>query len=213
MRSFLAGLLFLASLTPVQAAVCDYRLSVLFGSKSGTLARVAPVAGEAALAVGALYFFPQGAAGDLLMGAGASGAKTAGTVAIIANSGLSATLMSVLTAPLTLTIAGVSTLAMGATEAGCYFADERITEEAEVLAILRHTAAQSDEDVFKLFEVSPEQALQDGTASRVRIPDANGHPQFYPVSKLYIVNGALMHRDFGRNTNLGSIVMAVVPVE
>lgn len=215
MRSFLAGLLLLATLSPAQAAVCDYRLSSLFGSKAGAVAAglpLAPAAGHATMAIGGLYFFPHATAG-MMLGSTAAGASAAGTVGIIANSGIAASVLGVLTAPLTLAIAGLSGLLVGVSEAGCYFVDERITDEAEVLAILRNVASQSDEEVFKLFDVSPDQALQDGTKSRIRVPDAEGNPHFYFVSNLYIVNGALMHRDYGPNTNLGSIVMAVVQLE
>lgn len=119
-------------------------------------------------------------------------------------------MLAVLTAPITILVAAGTTVAVGGLEAGCYFVDERITDEEEVLAILRKVALTANEDYFKLFDVSDEEASETGTVSRVRIPDNDGKYQFYEVVKLYIVNGELLHRDWFFNTSLGDIGAALI---
>ena len=145
-----------------------------------------------------------------MLGSTLAGASGAGTMGIIGGSGFAASVLAVLTAPITLLIAGGTAVTVGGLEAGCYFVDERITDEKEVLAILRQVALTANEDYFKLFDVSDEEAAETGTVSRVRIPDADGKYQFYEVSNLYIVNGELLHRDWFLNTSLGNIAAALV---
>ena len=79
-----------------------------------------------------------------------------------------------------------------------------------MLAILRQVALTANEDYFKLFDVSEEEAAETGTVSRIRVPDEDGRFQFYEVSNLYIVNGELLHRDWFLNTSLGNIAAALV---
>jgi len=145
-----------------------------------------------------------------MLGSTLAGASGAGTMGIIGGSGFAAGVLAVLTAPITLLIAGGSAVTVGGLEAGCYFVDERITDEPEVLAILRKVALTTNEDYFKLFEVSNEEGAETGTVSRVRIPDEDGEYQFYDVANLYIVNGELKHRDWFLNTSLGNIAAAMV---
>jgi len=108
-----------------------------------------------------------------------------------------------------LVVAAGTTVAVGGLEAGCYFVDERITEEDKVLAILRQIALTANEDYFKLFDVSEKESAETGTVSRVRVPDEDGEFQFYVVANLYIVNGELLHRDWFLNTSLGNIAAAL----
>jgi hypothetical protein len=162
------------------------------------------------MAVGGLYFFPHATSGALMLGSTLAGASGAGTVGIIGGSGFAASVLAVLTAPITLVIAGTTAVAVGGLEAGCYFVDERITEEEQVLAILRQVAVTANEDHFKLFEVSEEEAAQTGTVSRIRVRDKDGGFQFYEVSNLYIVNGELLHRDWFFDTRLGNIAAAIL---
>lgn len=145
-----------------------------------------------------------------MLGSTLAGASGAGTVGIIGGSGFAASVLAVLTAPITLLVAGGTAVTVGGLEAGCYFVDERITEEEQVLAILRQVALTANEDYFKLFDVSVEEAAETGTVSRVRVPDQDGKYQFYDVSNLYIVNGELLHRDWFLNTSLGNIAAALV---
>lgn len=196
------------------AGVCDYRLSRLASPEVATATTIGTATtatvGPAAMAVGGLYFFPHATSGTLMLGSTLAGASGAGTVGIIGGSGFAASVLAVLTAPITLLIAGGTAVTVGGLEAGCYFVDERITEEEQVLAILRQVAITANEDYFKLFDVSVEEAAATGTVSRVRVPDEDGRYQFYDVSNLYIVNGELLHRDWFLNTSLGNIAAALV---
>lgn len=166
--------------------------------------------GPASMALGGLYFFPHATSGTLMLGSTLAGASGAGTIGVIGGSGFAASVLSVLVAPITLVVAGGTAVTVGGLEAGCFFTDERVTEESEVLSILRKVALTANEDYFKLFDVSDQEAAEIGTVSRVRIPDDEGKFQFYEVSKLYIVNGELLHRDWFINTSLGNIAAALV---
>ncbi|MCI2399367.1 hypothetical protein [Aliiroseovarius subalbicans] len=145
-----------------------------------------------------------------MLGSTIAGASGAGTIGIIGGSGFAASVLAALTAPITLLVAGGTAVTVGGLEAGCYFVDERTTEEQEVLVILRQVALSANEIYFKLFDVSDEEAAEMGTVSRVRIPDEDGVYQFYEVANLYIVNGELMHRDRFLNTSLGNIAVVLL---
>lgn len=196
------------------SGVCDYRLSQLISPEAATAVVTASSAGatvgHATMALGGLYFFPHATTGTLMLGSTLAGASGAGTVGIIGGSGFAASVLAVLTAPITLAVAAGTTVTVGALEAGCYFVDERITKEEEVRAILAQVALTANEDYFKFFEVSDEEAAETGTVSRVRVPDDNGKFQFYELENLYIVNGKLMHRDWFFDTSLGNIAAALI---
>lgn len=152
-------------------------------------------AGHATMYIGSLYFIPNATSGALMLGSTAAGASAAGTVGIIGGSSFAASVLAVLTAPITLIAAAGTVISVGGLEAGCYFVDERITGKEDVLAILRQIALSANEEHFKLFDVTAEESAEMGTVSRVRIPDKEGKHQFYDLENLYIVNGELMHRD------------------
>jgi len=200
--------------TSTFSGVCDYRLSQLVspGAAAATVTAGSAGAsiGPAAMTVGGLYFFPHAASGSLMLGSTLAGASGAGTIGIIGGSGFAAGALAILTAPITLLVAAGTAVTVGGVEASCYFSDERITSEEEVLAILRQTALTSNEEYFKLFDVSDEETAETGAVSRVRIPDDDGTYRFYEVEKLYIVNGELMHRDWFLNTSLGNIAAALI---
>lgn len=210
----LSALLSLVWSTSAFSGVCDYRLSELVSPKASTTVIAAGAAtasaGPAAMAVGGLYFFPHAASGSLMLGSTLAGASGAGTVGIIGGSGFAASVLAVLTAPITLVLAAGTAVTVGGVEAGCYFVDERITEEDAVLEILRQAALTSNEENFKLFDVSDAETRQTGVVRRVRIPDADGVFQFYEVENLYIVNGELRHRDWFIDTRLGNIAAALI---
>ena len=123
------------------------------------------------MALGGLYFFPHATSATLMLGSTLAGASGAGTIGIIGGSGFGAGVLAMLTAPITLLVAAGTAVTVGGLEAGCYFIDERITEEEKVHAILRQVALTANEDFFKLFDVSKEEAGETGAVSRVRIPD------------------------------------------
>ncbi|MDP5308600.1 hypothetical protein [Paracoccus spongiarum] len=145
-----------------------------------------------------------------MLGSTLAGASGAGTVGIIGGSGFAASVLAFLTAPITLVVAGGTAVTVGGLEVGCYFVDERITDEEDVLAILRQVSLTANEDYFKLFDVSAQEAAETGAISRVRVPDEDGDYQFYEVENLYIVNGELLNRDWFFNTSLGNIGAALV---
>lgn len=210
----LSAVLSLVWVTSASSGVCDYRLSQLVSPTAATAVVTAGGAGAsvgpATMALGGLYFFPHAASGSVMLGSTLAGASGAGTVGIIGGSGFAAGVLAILTAPITLLVAAGTAVTVGGVEAGCYFVDERITEEEEVFAILRQAALTSNEDYLKLFDVSDEEAAETGAVSRVRIPDEDGVYQFYEVESLYIVNGELLHRDWFFNTSLGNIAAALV---
>ncbi|NDW46704.1 hypothetical protein [Ruegeria sp. PrR005] len=194
--------------------VCDYRLSELGNSAAATGAVVVGGAGStvgpATMALGGLYFFPHATSGTVMLGSTLAGASGAGTIGIIGGSGFAASVLALLTAPVTLAVGAVTAVSVGGLEAGCYFVDERITDEGEVLAVLRQVSQTANEKYFKLFDVDKKEAAESGTVSRVRVLNEEGNYDFYNVANLYIVNGELLHRDWGLNTSLGNIAAALV---
>ncbi len=166
-------------------------------------------AAQSAWVLGGLYFIPHATSGTLMLGSTLAGTSAAGTMGIIGGSGFAASVLAIVTAPLTLIAAAGTTVAVGGLEVGCYFVDERINDYDQVLKVLVVVSQTADEKLFKLFNVSEQEAAETGTESRVRIPEADGTFGFYYVRNLYIVNGVLMHRDWGPNTNLGYIGAAV----
>lgn len=196
------------------AGVCDYRLSQLVSPSAATAtvagAGAGAAVGPATMALGGLYFFPH-AGGTLMLGSTLAGASGAGTIGIIGGSGFAASVLSVLTGPLMLIIGAGTAVTVGAFEAGCYFVDERITDEEAVMTILRQVAVTANEDHFKLFDVSAEEAAETGSVSRVRVPIEEGGYQFFEVKNLYIVNAQLRHRDSRFSySSLGNIAAALV---
>ena len=216
MRNFLgvSAALLISAATSAHSAICDWRLSQLVNPETATAVIAGSsggaVAGPAAMALGGLYFFPHATSGTLMLGSTLAGASGAGTVGIIGGSGFAASVLAVLTAPITLILAAGTTITVGGLEAGCYFADERITEEEKVMEILRLVSVTANEEIFKLFEVSREEAAETGTHSRIRLSDGQGGYRFFAIEDLYIVNGELLHRDRFLNTRLGNIAVAVI---
>jgi hypothetical protein len=198
----------------VLAGVCDYRLSQMVNPAAATtvvaVGGAGATIGPGAMALGSLYFFPHAASGTVMLGSTLAGASGAGTIGIIGGSGFAAGVLAVLTAPVTVVIAAGTAITVGGVEAGCYFVDERITEEEKVHAILRQVSLTANEEYFKFFDVSDEEAAEVGTASRVRIPDEEGEYKFYEVQNLYIVNNELLHKDWFLNTSLGNIAATMV---
>ena len=210
----LSAVLSLIWATSSFSGVCDYRLSELANPKVTTVVvaggGAGATAGPATMALGGLYFFPHATSGSLMLGSTLAGGSGAGTVGIIGGSGFAASVLAFLTAPITLFLAAGTAVTVGGLEAGCYFVDERITEEREVVAILRKVALTANKNYFKLYDSTGNEAAEKGTVSQLRVPDANGQYQFYDVKNLYIVNGELMHRDWLLNTSLGNIAAALV---
>lgn len=210
----LGAALSLAWATSSFSGVCDYRLSQLHGPKTATVVvaggGAAATVGPTAMAVGGLYFFPH-AGGTLMLGSTLAGASGAGTIGIIGSSGFAASVLAVLTAPVTLIVGAGTTVTVGALEAGCYFIDERITEEEEVVAVLWQVSLTANEDYLKLLEENYREADESSAVSRIRVPAKGGGYEFFEVKNLNIVNGELRHQNGPFSyTSLGNIAAAVI---
>ncbi|WP_394207991.1 hypothetical protein [Paracoccus litorisediminis] len=109
--------------------------------------------------------------------------------------------VAVLTAPATIAAAGATAMVVGGLEGVCYFSDDRITDYAEVDAIMRDIAKTAPRHLFQHL------GNIDGEGTKILIKKADAASSFdtYRVKDLYIVNGVLMHRKRGWNTEIGLI--------
>ena len=190
-------LLALSIATQATAAVCDWRPSHLFGAGGagfvvGSSAAIGTTG--AALQAAGYYTLIHAGSGLTMMGSTAAGASAAGTVGIIAGTGgaLSAVAAFIM-APATITAAAVGSVGIGVLEATCYFNDERITDVIEVRKEMFLVQEHADPKFFKVFE------------DYILIGPGDGEMKRYDMDKLYIVNGILMHRDWFKNTKIGSL--------
>ena len=140
--------------SPALAGICEYRLSELIGSDATTVigGSGAAVAGASVAAKAAgVYVLVHSTSGATMLGSTLAGSSAAGTVGIIGGSaGVLGTIGAIVTAPVTLVAAGVTAVGVGVLEGGCYFADERITDYQEVLAILQAAEPNVDPSLFKI---------------------------------------------------------------
>ncbi|NGM45400.1 hypothetical protein G5B31_07605 [Rhodobacter sp. SGA-6-6] len=206
---------------PASAGVCDYRLSDLVRSGSSATDKSIAAAEGAVVAAGAaglafkaagLYTIVNPMTGAIMIGSTAAGGSAAGTVGIIAGtSGVLGTIGAIVTAPATITAAAVTAVAGVAFEGGCYFMDDRITDRSEVFAILKDVEKHQDPQYFKLGAVTVDPSWYEPWASPAYSTalylwnPADQQMDTFLLDDLYIVNGMLMHRDFGLNTELGEI--------
>lgn len=185
------------------AEVCDYRPSELVGvgttASVGTAAAGVATVGAVAKVAG-FYTLTHAVTGATMLGSTAGGISAAGTVGIMGGTaGVIGTMAAVITAPVTIIAAVVVGTGIAIYEGSCYFADERITDYDQVLGIIRGVAASAEPEYFKLH---PE--AKDENAPRIEI--YNGEQwDTYELENLYIVNGLLMHRDWGKNTTIGRV--------
>ncbi len=111
-----------------------------------------------------------------------------------------------LMSPLVIGAAAAAAIGTGGVEGYCAFlVDERITEYPEVLRTLQAIVVDDDPSL-KLEIYNP---IQETARLFMRGPDNNWAA--YDVANLYIVEGVLMHRDWFRNTRIGSVAY-VAPV-
>jgi hypothetical protein len=174
------------TVSAAEARVCDYRPSELL--RSGvTGARNA--AGAVAERAAGAFTLTNAATGASMLGSSASTiGEIGGAVGSTAAGAVSAS------------GAAVAAVGLGAMEGLCYFRDERISDYGEVLQVMQAIAASADPTYFHVDDGSPRQK-----SAVVVIGDGSGGAAEYPVRKLYIVNGVLMHRDWGLNTPLGDV--------
>ncbi len=184
----------------VQAGVCDHKPSklagevgaaVVSGVKAGTAAAV-----DGVKAAGHYALMHPGK--GLAMASTAAG-NASGLAAGAA--GVMGTIGTIVTAPVTLTVGAVSFGAAGTYEGLCYFAVDRVTDEAEVRRVLENIAA-NDPAV---------RILPDPGGDRLELMQG-GATETYLIRKLYIADGVLKHRDWGPNTDLGPVAF-VAPQE
>ena len=85
----------------------------------------------------------------------------------------------------------------------CQFRDERITEYDEVLGVLRQIDLTMPPDLFAVIEPGLERR-----DALLRLSRNDGFaPSEYRVDDLYIVNGQLLHREWGLNAVVGDIAI------
>jgi hypothetical protein len=102
-------------------------------------------------------------------------------------------------APATIIAAIGTGVAVAGLEGACWLTDDRITDPAEVAAVLRSMGEHADPQFFLLREDSI------FPPPHILIRDEAGRMQPFLLSDLYIVNGLLMHRDLGFNTTIGRV--------
>lgn len=197
--------------TPVSADVCDWRLSKLLGTAKTNVAALAGTAtaatGLAGKALG-FYTLTHSVTGATMLGSTMAGSSAAGTIGMIAGSGggagaLGAALMS----PTGIVVGAIVGVGVAGTEGYCYFfQDEKVTDYAEVLFIMEGLAQNADPYHFEIDKPND----GDLRTAAIFIRGDDGVRQMYRVKDLYIVNGALIHRKWGRNTHLGNVGLEVV---
>lgn len=180
------------------AEICDYKPSKLAGQ---TVSSTAAAAGGGAAAAGAglkaagYYTLVHSTSGLTMLGSTAAGASAAGTTGIIAGSaGFGATVVSVVTAPVTIVAGAVTLVGVGAFEGACYFQVERINDPFQIKRILESVAV-NDPGIS---------ILETNDGSELVLNFADGAER-YMIRDLYIADGNLKHRDWFLNTDLGPV--------
>ncbi len=213
--------LFLIAAQSANAAVCDYRPSIVAGkvgsaTRSATGAAVG-AAGTGVRAAGA-YTLEHPQTGVSMIGTAVSSATAAGASIAGSAGGALGTAAAIATAPVTILIAGATAAVMGGYEGACYLGDERITDSAEITPILQNLSDNSDPALFALIPWGSDYVDSEGETvtadeARIRVGSLDTDPAFYDVADLYIVNSVLMNRDRGRNTTIGKVGLQVVDVD
>ncbi len=183
-----------------QAGLCDHKPSKLAGAAgaamvSGVKAGAAAAVDGAKAAGHYALMHPDKGLAMASTAAGNAGGLAAGAA------GVMGTIGTIVTAPITLTVGAVSFGAAGTYEGLCYFAVDRVTDEAEVRRVLENIAA-NDPTV---------RILPDPEGDRLELAQGD-KTESYRIRKLYIADGVLKHRDWGPNTDLGPVAF-VAPQE
>lgn len=218
--------------TGASAELCDYRPSALVGAGASAAKEhsgaAVQTAGSAAKAAG-FYTLTQVVTGGTVSAAGAAGAGAAatGTTGLLGSMGGVA---AVLTAPAT--IIGAAVVGGGSLiyEGYCYYAvDDRRTDPEEVLPVIRNLGENADPDFMRFVDLTlPADQLDDSvTPDDLELEEpyllkvakswnTHGTPMTwtsYRASKLYIVNGQLRYKDFGRDTRIGDLGFVIAQDE
>jgi hypothetical protein len=220
MRPILIAALVLAA-SSVQADVCDFRPSILAG-KAGQAAKstagtVAALTTDGVRAMGT-YTLENPVSGASMISTGVGSVTAAGTSIAAGAGGALTTATAIVTAPVTIAVAGLTAVALGSYEGACYLRTERITDYDEILYIVSNLSANSDPTMFRLIPAGTDYVTLKGknataSADKVRIAATGVGPYIFDVKNLYISDGVLMHRDAGRNTVIGTVGLNVVEVE
>ncbi|MGP1356753.1 hypothetical protein [Roseicyclus sp.] len=187
------GLAFLAvTAAGAEARVCEDRPSeVLRSDLAASLAAGARDAAGQVLETTARLSLRDIATGASLVGGGAGTLGQIGTAAGNLAAGVATT-------PRVALAGGAAVLGAGAWEGLCFLRDERITDPDEILAIMTAVAAFADPAHFRVEGT-------DVTDVMVVLGDGAGGRAEFAVRRLRIVNGVLLHREWGRDTELGNL--------
>ena len=189
----------IATLLPFTASAdaCAYRPSEVLRSGTGGAAAGArdAVAGLAARTESAFTFTNAMTGATLLANPGTGVLGQIGSTA----GALGAAAAGVVSAPATAVAGAAAAVGRGAYEGWCFFRDERITGYDEVLALMVAIAEAADPAHFRI------ESGGGRRDARVVIVDGAGGERRLEVRRLYVVNGDLMHRDWGPNTPIGYI--------
>jgi hypothetical protein len=190
---------------PAAARVCDYRPTEVLrsGAVTGAVTGAIGTATDLALKADGIFTLTNTVTGASLMGTGAAG----GTLAQItgAAGALGSAAAGALAAPGAAVAGAVAVVGLGAYEGLCFFSDDRVTDYGEVLAVMEAIAVSADPAFFRV-----EPGPQGKDEAVVILGDGTGAETGYPVRRLYISNGVLMHRNWGVNTALGNVGFATL---
>ena len=189
-------------------AACGYRPSNLIGGASTGAAATAATA-TAAVGVGAkaagFYTLTNAITGATMLGSTAGGVSAAGTVGIMGGTaGAVGTIGAILMAPATIAVVAVIGGGTAVFEGACNFAIDRLDDPELIMAVVENLALQSDANYFELVN----EAIGNATIYVATEVEANGKVMErtkYSVDKLYIEDGVLRHKDWGPNTQLGTV--------
>lgn len=202
-RLMIMAAAFAATGSMAQAAICDYRPSHLLGGYgTGTVAAGVAATGTIMKAAG-FYTLVNATTGATMLGSVAAGASGAGTVGIIGGTaGFIGTVASILMAPATIAAASVTAVVVGGYENACYYlVDERITDYAEIDAIMQDLGQQADPEYFQYREAN--NAAENNAL--IWVKNDKGERDEYEVRNLYIINGELRHSDWFFDTMIGQV--------
>lgn len=198
----MAGML--CSTATAHADTCDYRPSRILGDTvsnavvGGGIAVSTTTGAASALGV---YTLVNAGSGLTMLGSTLAGASGAGTIGIIAGTGGAiGTAGAIILNPFVWVPAAIIGVGGGGFEAACAFlVDERITEYDEVLAVMQSFATHADPEYFRL--------VTNAIPAFISLSDGEGTWTRYDIENLYIADGVLKHRDWGRNTVIGRVIL------
>jgi hypothetical protein len=188
------------SLTAVDASaqVCDYRPSELL--RSERVATVVTTARDTARQIvtdgAAVVTLRDVVSGASLLGAQTGGGGALGQVFTTAGNAV----VGAASTPGAVIAGGAALVGAGAYEGVCHFRDARITDYDEILGLMTAIAAFADPDYFRLVDDG-----SDRNGARIVLGDGTGETVDFEVRRLRIVNGVLLHREWGRDTALGNL--------